>query len=71
MIALEVRGDPVGQSFLVDAPTRDLAPGAGRLAARRAGIRSWKTARILHVEIVEPGRYEVVVQTGLVPAVRS
>ena len=49
---------PCGRSYHVHAPTRDLAPSAARLRAMQEGWRSH--GRVLHVERIEPGLYEVV-----------
>lgn len=58
--ARETAQVPTGRSYHVQAPSRDLAPGAGRLAAAREGQRNAMRTRVLHVELVEPGTYEVV-----------
>jgi hypothetical protein len=51
-----------GRSYIVDSPTADLAPSMARIAARREGQASWFGARVLHVERLETGRYEVVLE---------
>lgn len=56
--ARETAQVPTGRSYHVQAPSRDLAPLTARLAAAREGQRH--IGRVLHVELVEPGTYEVV-----------
>ena len=54
----EPAGTPTGRSYHVASPTRDLAPGAARIQARSEGHT--RPGRVLHVELVAPGLYEVV-----------
>lgn len=51
--------EPIGRSYTVKAPTRDLAPNAARVLVKDP------RAIVLHVEMVEPGLYEVVIQEGV------
>jgi hypothetical protein len=49
-----------GRSYIVNAPTADLARTVARMAARDARQSNWLTASVLHIARVDGERYEVV-----------
>jgi hypothetical protein len=51
-----------GRSYIVNAPTRDIAPYMARIQAAAEGQRNVKGSRILYIERLARGQYEVVIE---------
>lgn len=58
------RVTPVGVSFAVPAASPAAAEAAARVVATAQGWANAYIAPVLHVESLEDGRYEVVLQSG-------
>jgi hypothetical protein len=55
---------PEGRSYIVSAPTLDLAKPTARRKAQAAGHPAALTARVLYHERLADGRYEIVLEVA-------